>query len=129
MSAILSPDDEQRMRAILASVEAAHGPDEAAWLAMKLGQQPALRAARIERRDALVRQAIGRLGSVAATTAAKMLAKAIDRRMEMARPAIVRNNFQAPSNRASADALVDQIIELNGWKSLGWRQIHNIASG
>ena len=121
MSAILSPDDAQRMQAILAAVEAAHGPDEAAWLAMRIGAQAELRAARIERRDALVRQALRQFGEAPATRAAKLLAEMIEQRLREPAP--------TPARQGSLEAMVDEIITLNSWRSLAWRQLYAIGAG
>ena len=121
MSAIIDPEDAQRVRAILATVEAAHGADEAAWLAMRIGAQPALRAARIERRDALVRQALRQFGEAPATRAAKLLAEMIEQRLRVSTEALAR--------QGSLEAMVDEIITLNSWRSLAWRQLHAIGAG
>ena len=121
MNAILSPEDARRMQANLAAVEAARGPDEAAWMAMLIGAQPALRAARIERRDALVRQALRQFGEAPATRAAKLLAEMIEQRLRVSTEALAR--------QGSLEAMVDEIITLNSWRSLAWRQLYAIGAG
>lgn len=120
MSAPDAPDEKARIEKILAAVEAARGPGEANWLAMRIGAQPALRAVRIVQRDELVRRAFQELDAATPTRAAKILADAIKRRM---------GDFgNKPPEAGSLDALVDQVIALNSWRPLGWRQIHNIFS-
>jgi hypothetical protein len=120
VSAIRSVSDAKRLQHILAAVENVLPPEDVALLAARLDAQPELRATRIERRDDLVRQALRQFGGVQPTRAAKMLAAAIDHRLAG------RGDKRPTSDPTTA--LIDRIIDLNSWKSLGWRQIHNIAS-
>jgi len=121
MTEIADPARRELMTEILATVEQAHGSDAASWLAMRIGAQPELRAVRIERRDALVRQALRQFGEAPATRAAKLLAEMIEQRL--------RVSTAAPARQGSLEAMVDDIVTLNSWRSLAWRQLYAIGAG
>lgn len=126
-------DDTARLERIFAVVEAQLGPGDAAWLAMRKDAQQYLRAVRQRLRNSLICRAIAE-SSADPTAAAKDLAERIEQRIE----AIRRYNDTAlqsvrPENLAQhshrlLDALADQIVHLNSFRSIGWRQLYTIAS-
>ncbi len=133
MSDFNPADDAARLERIFAVVEAELGPREAAWLAMRTSSQQQLRLVRMRLRDDMIRRAIHLGSPQQPTTAAKDLAEKIEHRLDAIRlfnepePGTAPAQVTLPA-RSRLDVLIDQIISLNEWRSIGWRQIHNIAS-
>ena len=121
MSAILSPDDAQRMQAVLAAVESTLGRGEAEWLAMRLRGQAEIRASLRVERDRVICQALRLLAVLPPTQAAERLSRMLDERL--------RNFGEVTCRPGTLAALADQIIRLNGFAPLTGRRIHAIATG
>lgn len=121
MSAILSPDDAQRMQAVLAAVESTLGRDEAEWLAMRLRGQAEIRASLRVERDRVICQALRLLAALPPTQAAERLSRMLDERL--------RNFGEVTCRPGTLAELVDRIARLNDFKPLTGRRIHAIATG
>ncbi len=121
MSAILSPDDAQRMQAVLAAVESTLGRGEAEWLAMRLRGQAEIRASLRVERDRVICQALRLLAALPPTQAAERLSRMLDERL--------RNFGEVTCRPGTLAELVDRIARLNDFKPLTGRRIHAIATG
>ena len=119
MSAIADPSKRELMAAILATVEDAHGPDAAAWLAMHLGAQTEIRALRRAERDDVIREALEHLAFMPMTNAAERLSFLLDERL--------RTFHEGAPVPGTLDELVDKIARLNGFASLTGRSIYSIG--
>lgn len=94
--------------------------DDAEWLRARLLDRRDRAALVRAQRDRLIVVALDRLSALPPTVAAKRLGVLLEERARA---------FDAPAAAGSMAALADQILQLNGYATLGWRAIHGIAAG